>query len=267
MNTLLIEILACLAATALFSLFIGWMIRNTMAKRELSAAQAGWESKHSELELRYKQDTEHLEDQLVEINKESQQLANRNDSISESLRENEISVHKARADAIELNRQQAETQERLQRIIAQKDEELKRFRDNAANGVAGAGAVAVGAVGIGSLSADDAEAKMATLSAKRQAWEEERQRLINSMGDDQATIAIDPADLPSEAFDQTVRIDADQRHDLDALKSSRTLSEDIETDRTMTLDEDHTLLLEESNLPQQLNNKKPSPGGTPDDEH
>ena len=265
MNTLLIEILACLAATALFSLFIGWMIRNSKAKRELSAVKASWESKQSELELRYKQDTEHLEDQLVELNRESQQLANRNDSISESLRDNEISVHKARADAIELNRQQAETQERLQRIIAQKDEELKRFRDNAAK-AAGGGALAAGAVGIASLSADDAEAKMATLSAKRQAWEEERQRLINSMGDDQATIAIDPADLPSEPFDQTVRIDTDQRNDLDSIKSSRTQSADIETDRTMTLEDDHTLLLDESSLPKRPKNTEPNPGGTPDDE-
>ena len=70
---------------------------------------------------------------MQQLDTESKQLANRNDSINESLRENEISVHKARTDAIELNRQQAETQERLQRIIAQKDEELIRFRKEAAN--------------------------------------------------------------------------------------------------------------------------------------
>jgi len=85
-------------------------MRSAIAKNEVKAANAAWESKHANLELQYKQETDQLEDQLRQLDTEANQLAQRNDNISESLRENEISVHKARADAIELNRQQAYTQ-------------------------------------------------------------------------------------------------------------------------------------------------------------
>jgi len=256
---LLIEIIACIFAAAFLSLFIGWAIRSALANREVEAANASWESKHSEMELRYKQDTEHLEDQIQHLQTESQQLASRNENINESLRENEISVHKARADAIELNRQQADTQERLQRIIAQKDEELKRIR---AAGVGAAGLA--GTAGLAAANADDTEAKIASLSAKRDAWESERARLISGIGEDQATIAIDPADLPSEVFseqlDQTVRIDADQLASLKSRAQTERTTVEEDSDKTLTLDEDQTMLLD---------NHRPSkstPGGTPEDD-
>lgn len=249
MNTLLIEILACLFAAAILSLIVGWAIRGSRAKRELEKSTASWSAKHSELEMRYSQDTEHLEEQIRLLDTEKQQLSTRNDNINESLRENELSVHKARADAIELNRQQADTQERLQRIIAQKDEELSMFRDQEAK----SGNSATGVAAVAALSTDDTEAKIATLSAKREAWEAERQRLINAMGDDQATLAIDPTDMPLESFDQTVRIDELQN----------------DADSTQALDEDQTMLLDDnhmnSNRNQKTDNTNAKPGGTPED--
>lgn len=221
MNTLLLEIIGCLFAAAFLSLFIGWAIRSSLANKEIDATNASWESKQSQLELRYQEDTDDLKEQLSHLQTESVQLNNRNDNISESLRENEISVHKARADAIELNRQQADTQERLQRIIAQKDEELKRLKTTEA-GVAGVTGAAVSGAALSS--ADDTEAKIAKLSAKREAWESERTRLINGVSEDQATVAIDPADLPYEPFDETVALE--------------------EANRTQTLENDQTMLLD-----------------------
>ncbi len=244
MNILLIEILACLLAASLLSLFVGWMIRHAMASRELKASNAAWESKHSELELRYKQDTEQLEEQVTKLDNDAQLLAKRNDSISESLRDNEISVHKARADAIELNRQQADTQERLQRIIAQKDDELKLFRERAANQTMGAAKM----VGTAMPDASATEAKIASLSAKREAWENERQKIISSISDDQATVAIDPADLPNEPFDRTVKINPDQMADLDARYAARAEELDDESDKTLTLEDDQTVLLDDESL-------------------
>jgi len=205
------------------------------------------------------------------LDSESNQLAHRNDSINQSLRENEVSANKARADAIELNRQQADTLERLQRIIAQKDDELKIFRENAAKarkakaknsedaltGIAKsastkkAGAANAGmaiATDLAAVSAESTEAKIASLSAKRVAWEAERQRLIKTMGDEQETIAIDPADLPTEPLDKTVRITQEQ-----ALRLKQRLSKhrepnhepnDVETDKTQMLEEDQTIVLE-----------------------
>jgi len=133
----------------------------------------------------------------------------------------------------------------LQRIIAQKDEELKMFRDNAAKLEASQAKLAASS-GIASLDSDSTEAKIATLSAKREAWEAERQRLVNSMSDDQATIAIDPADLPVDALDQTVRIEPEQASELkDRLSRRQDDSHEHESDRTLTLDDDQTMLLDE----------------------
>jgi len=259
MNTLVIEILACLAAAALISLVIGWLIRGSKARRELKANNARWESKHSELELRYKQDTAHLEDQVQSLTSDNEKAQNRNESISESLRENEISVHKARADAIELNRQQADTQERLQRIIAQKDEELKLFR---AGGVAPVIGGDESAVSTESGHGDPGltEAKIASLSAKREAWERERQRLINDMSEDQATVAIDPADLPGEPYDQTVRISPEQQNEIQSRNRARDTSAS-DADHTQTLDDDQTIALDPKNQRRPGNNS----GSTEDD--
>lgn len=254
MNILIIEIIGCLFAAAFLSLFIGWAIRSSLATRETEAVRAQWQSKHAELELRYKQDTEHLEDQVQQLKTDTEQLSERNDSITESLRQNEMNVHKARADAIELNRQQADTQERLQRIIAQKDEELKLFRTN------GSGVSA--AAGLAAANTDTTEAKIASLSAKREAWEAERARLLNGVSEDQATIAIDPADLPTDPsaqLDQTVRIDAEQMAELKNRTPIEQTMIDEDADKTLTLDEDSTILLDNKY------HKQPTPGGTPDD--
>ena len=264
MNTLVIEILACLFAAAFLSLFIGWAIRSALASKEIQAANAAWETKQSELELRYKQDTEQLEEQNELLDKQNKQLETRNENLSESLRENEIGVHKARADAIELNRQQADTQERLQRIIAQKDEELKMIREGSAP--------AIGAVSNSDTQPivdETTEAKIATLSAKREAWEAERQRLINNIGDDQATVALDPSDIPSEPFDKTVRVQPDYVDELRKKVTSNNTQHDIESDQTMALDDDETIAMDNNlfnrNDQQSPKNNKPIPGGSPTD--
>jgi len=289
MNILLIETLACLIAAAFLSLFIGWVVRGAIAKKEVMAIDSSWQDKLSELQLRHKQDTEHLEDQVDRLDSESNQLAHRNDNISQSLRENELSVHKARADAIELNRKQANTQERLQRIIAQKDEELRLLRENAAkaknvkakesgagkSGKAKAGSTrtrvsksgvartgATGTTTLATVSAESTEAKIASLSAKRVAWEAERQRLIKTMGDQQETIAIDPADLPTEPFDKTVRINQEQAVSLKKRKAKRREPSDVETDITQMIDVDQTIVLDEPNIngPKRTAKKPRNPG-------
>ena len=264
MNILLIEILACLIATAFLSLFIGWVVRGTIAQKEVKAAGLSWESKLSELELRHKQDTEHLEDQVDRLDSESNQLAHRNDSINASLRENEISVNQARADAIELNRKQSETLERLQRIISQKDEELKYYKENAAkfentNVQTARAAGGAGISNLTALTAESAEAKIASLSAKRAKWEAERKRLLDSIGDAQQTVAIDPADLPTEPLDKTVKINQDQALDLNKRRAKLQEPSDVETDKTQMIDVDQTIVLDDMNGDNPLTpeNKKP----------
>lgn len=266
MNILLVEILACLIGTAFLSLFIGWLIRGAIAKKEVHAVDASWETKLSELQERHKQDTEHLEDQVDRLDSESNQLAHKNNTINKSLRENELTVNQARSDAIELNRKQADTQERLQRIIAQKDEELKLYRENAAkSGSSNIQQADVSStVGLKTRNNDVTDAKIASLSAKRVAWEAERQRLIKSMGDEQDTIAIDPADLPTEEpLDRTVKITQEQAGKLQKRVYSKREPGDIETDTTQMFEEDQTLVLDDHNIngnrSQRPDNKNPKP--------
>jgi len=188
---------------------------------------AKWEAKTAELEAGHKHDVDTLEDRLQELGTENKQLSAKIDNLDSSLRDNEISVHKARADAIELNRQQADTQERLQRIIAQKDEELRNLQAQVSS------SAAVGATAAFNTEASLTEEKIATLAAKREAWEQERQELINSASEDQATVAIDPADLPFDQLDATIKMDADQ---LAAIKNRAAQNNTNENDLTQTLD-------------------------------
>ena len=264
MNTLLIEIIACLAAAALFSLFIGWAIRGSVANRQLKHAEAKWQSKHEELQLQYDQDTAQLSDDIQHLDSEIKQLNARNTNMSESLRDNEISVHKARADAIELNRQQANTQERLQRIIAQKDEEITTLKEHGVT------------TDFETRSEQDAQReaqatseKIASLSAKREAWERERATLLTEMGDEQATVVIDPDDIP---LDKTVRINPEQLADIKSKGRERAVRNEQDSDKTQTLDDaDQTISLDyhdplrPETKPKAKPKNRPLPGGSPED--
>jgi len=263
MNTLLVEIIACVAAAALLSLLVGWAIRGAMANRQLQQTTAQWRTKNEELQLKYDQDTEQLSDDVQHLETEVTQLNARNTNMSESLRDNEISVQKARANAIELNRQQANTQERLQRIIQQKDEEIKSLKESG-----------VSAEFKPELS-DAAQAesqlnndKIASLSAKREAWERERAKLLNDMeGENQETVAIDPEDIP---LDRTVRINDEQMAEIKDKARNRAAIKELESDKTQTLDEaDQTITIDYHDplrSTKQTPNKHPSPGGSPDDD-
>lgn len=118
------EIIACFAAASLLSLFAGWMISRSSAKRKLRKTVDSLEKRYSALEQSAAADTENLEEQLQNLANEAKTLQSTNRVLTDSLKKNDTSIQKARAEAIELNRQHAETQERLQRIIQQKDREL-----------------------------------------------------------------------------------------------------------------------------------------------
>ncbi len=118
------EIIAFLVAASVISLFIGWMINRSSAKRHLNSTIEGWEKRYYALEETSRSDTENLEEQLQTLAGENKTQRNTNRVLTDSLKKNESSIQKARAESIELNRQHAETQERLQRIIQQKDREI-----------------------------------------------------------------------------------------------------------------------------------------------
>jgi len=118
------DLVAFFAAASVLSLFAGWMIKRSSAKRKLKKTVEGWEKRYAALEHSAAADTENLEEQLQNLANETRTLQSSNRTLTESLKKNDTSIQKARAEAIELNRQYAETQERMQRIMQQKDREL-----------------------------------------------------------------------------------------------------------------------------------------------
>ncbi len=218
MNTMIAEILGCLIVAGVLGLLCGWMIKAAGAKRKQAQIEAEWSDKYSSLKSRSEQDVENLEDQLQTMGEEVKTLTNSNRSLNESLRKNETSIYQSRADAIELNRQQAETQERLQRIIMEKDEELNALKNTTASSGLGTAAAAAGVTAAVTAKAKEAlnpdaannenlDAQVDSLTAKREAWERERQSLSESLPEDQQTVALDQNDLPAEHFDKTVKLD------------------------------------------------------------
>lgn len=131
MLSLYAEIAACLVGASLFGLLCGWMMQRSRAASRFATSSRHWEERYAELEHDARKDVDHLEERLQSMGREVKTLTRSNQSLDESLKKNEAFVHKARADAIELNRQQVETQERLQRIIQQKEREITEIQDSA----------------------------------------------------------------------------------------------------------------------------------------
>jgi len=90
----------------------------------MKAASKSWEESFKKLEDAAAADTNNLEEQLQDLAGETRTLKATNQRLTESLKANDTSIQKVRAESIELNRQNAEAQERLQRVIQQKDREI-----------------------------------------------------------------------------------------------------------------------------------------------
>lgn len=142
MLSLFSEIIVSILGASLLGLFAGWMIQKSLGKRKLAGTIATWEERLNEAEDNARRDSEHLEDQLQSLGDEVKALTDTNRSLKEALKDNESIVHQARTDAMELNRQQAETQERLQRIIQEKELKISELAQQMRDGNHG-GATAV----------------------------------------------------------------------------------------------------------------------------
>lgn len=118
------DLIILLLAASLFSLVIGWMISRSGAKRKLASLNSDWDSRYLALEDAARTDAENLEEHLQTLGSESKNLQSTNKLLTDTLKKNDSNTQRARAEAIELNRQHAETQERLQRIIQQRDKEI-----------------------------------------------------------------------------------------------------------------------------------------------
>ena len=118
------EFIACLLVGSFISLFIGVMLNRSSAKKQMNSVTEAWETRYKALEINAQIDTENLEEQLQSLASEAKALHAQNKRLSETISKGNANIQRTRAESIELSRQHAETQERLQRIIQQKDREI-----------------------------------------------------------------------------------------------------------------------------------------------
>lgn len=181
------EILILLVGATLLGWFIGYMMQRTRARKKLKSARKSWHRRYSSLEDSSRADVENLEEQLQSIAQESKSLQSNNKVLTDSLKKNDANIQKARAEAIELNRQHAETQERLQRIIQQKDREILELGHRLNNG----------------LDTDSSASEVAPRNASNEVNDND----LNYAD----TVAINPGLIPAESLDATIQMSIQER--------------------------------------------------------
>ena len=195
MLSLYSEIIVSILGASLLGLFAGWMIHKSLGKRKLAGTIASWEDRLKEAEENASRDSEHLEDQLQSLSEEVKMLTNTNRSLKETLQDNETVVHQARTDAMKLNRQQAETQERLQRIIQEKEQEISELGNQMRADKSG---ITAAISGIAAISAADS-------AINNEFVTEEEQTIIDDTAvteiEDGLTVSIEDS---TEAFDNKI---------------------------------------------------------------
>ena len=234
------DIIACLAAACVLSLITGWMLHKSKAKKELNATNQHWEKRYGELEDMARSDAENLEEQLQGMATDAKALQIHNRMLSDSIKSNDISAQRSRAEAIELNRRHAESQERLQRIIQQKEREILDLgkRVNQYGSEPGKGTPSLRRSF--STSADDTDD-------------------TDSIGDDEMTHADTVAINTTDVFDATIQMSA---HELLAHREESRSDDELEStivihstegidmeEATVALDEDVLAFARRSSKP------------------
>jgi myosin heavy subunit len=212
------EFIACLVAASVFSLFTGWMLNRSSAKKHMYATTKSWERRFRKLEEAAMVDTDSLEEQLQELAGEARTLKATNRVLTDSLKKNDATIQKARSEAIELNRQNTETQERLQRVIQQKEREIVNSgnrlntetdepQDLQGSTYAASKSASVVSTALGAAFNEDLDEEFeATLSESIDTGLNEQMHDSDETAMDNAdTIAFSPSDL----FDATLQMSAE----------------------------------------------------------
>ena len=213
------EFIVCLAAASILSLIVGWMLSSSSAKKRLEANNASWEEKLQKLEETAAADTNNLEEQLQALAGDTRNLKATNQVLTDSLKKNDSTIQNARAEAIELNRQNAETQERLQRVIQQKAHETaggtNRLSPSSTNALGLKGSTYNTASGLGTEPGADYDASLTDEFEATSPEDIEANPAVPSSTSDET--AINNADTiafnPTDVFDATLQMSADDFKD------------------------------------------------------
>ena len=261
LNFLLIEIIACLAIAALLGLVVGWMIRRAIAKKQAARAEILANERYEMLVQENHHDAKNLEDQLQTLGDELKSVKSNNQNLNSSLQDTKDSIAQARSESIQLTETQLEANERLQAIIHQKDEEIKKLMQSSSSSNSNLAAAAAGVGASASLisrvasssqnddidnnetldattvlkgplhqsnepSDDSFDDTLATLDAGASQLRNERQALLDAISDGEETIAINHQDLPAELRDSINATDSDATIALSDMDKTINLDQD-----------------------------------------
>ncbi|MFK7993144.1 MAG: hypothetical protein AB8B87_03340 [Granulosicoccus sp.] len=189
--TLYAEILICIAAASLLGWIVGLMMRSSRHKKRLHENTEKWEDRYRALEDSARDDAENLEEQLQTLASETKSLQATNRALTDTLKKNDTNIQKARAEAIELNRQHAESHERLQRIIQQKDREIAELGNRL------------------NLNSDTKSNHGSYRNTASTTPSEKHSELLDSDLNYADTVAISPMQTAAEVMDATVQMSVD----------------------------------------------------------
>ena len=124
MNTLYFEVVGAVVLAGVLGLLSGWMAHRAKARRSMRRAVAYWQKRCEELMPAEGENAESLQARVSSLDQLLGAETVRTRELETQLGAANGRLEKARGDAIRLNSQQAGIQERLQRIIREKDHEL-----------------------------------------------------------------------------------------------------------------------------------------------
>ncbi|MFK8076686.1 MAG: hypothetical protein AB8B84_08890 [Granulosicoccus sp.] len=218
--SLYFELIVCIVAASVLGLAIGWMMSKSTVKKRMSHSVETWEQRYKALEESSAADTENLEEQLQEIAGELRTLKATNRVLTDSIKKHDATIQTARAEAIELNRQHAEMQERLQRVIQQKEKEMAGLKGltstpadlppvSGSTYTALAGA-AVASDSLAGVFSDDSDDTLEATLPENMVGAFDSDGLTNPLADIDLNTADTIAIAPADVFDATVQMSAEE---------------------------------------------------------
>lgn len=134
MKFLISEILLCLLAASILGLIIGWLCKAAFARDKLKHRDEAWRRKLAEREEVLQSELKTTQQDAGELKGRMQSIEGENQTLNSSLEANKSAVHKAHIEVQQLSKRQRDTQERLQKIITEKDREISRLQQESAKG-------------------------------------------------------------------------------------------------------------------------------------
>ncbi len=134
MKFLISEILLCLLAASILGLIIGWLCKAAFARDKLKHRDEAWRRKLAEREDILQSELKATQQDTGVLKNRIQTIEGENHTLNSSLEANKSAVHKAHIEVQQLSKRQRDTQERLQKIITEKDREISRLQQESAKG-------------------------------------------------------------------------------------------------------------------------------------